>query len=101
MVKARRKLGLAQEAAAKALVPRQLGREELERDEPPGARLLGQVDGARRPLPEQRLHAKAGEESTHANLKWHRLQRASQATGPSSRISSSSRRHHRVRGADC
>ena len=64
MVKAARELGLAEETSAEALVPRQLRREQLQCYASSGARLLGQIDSAHRPFPEEGLHAKAGEKST-------------------------------------
>ena len=62
MVERRRQLGLAQEAPAKTLVAGEFAREELQRDAAPGARLLREVDRSHRPLSEERLHAKAGDD---------------------------------------
>ena len=73
VVEARRELGLAQEAAAEAFVPRQLRREQLQRDAPSRSRFRREVNRAHRPFAEERLHAKAGEESARANVGCHRL----------------------------
>jgi hypothetical protein len=58
VVEACRDLGLAQEAAAEALVAGELGAEQLQRDAV-SARVLGEVDGAHRALTDERLDAKA------------------------------------------
>ena len=73
VVETRRKLRLAEEAAAEAFVPRQLRREQLQRDAPSRSRFRSEVDRAHRPFSEERLHAKAGEESARTNLGCHRL----------------------------
>ena len=73
VVETRRKLGLAEETSAEALVPRQLRREQLQRDAPSRSRFRSEVDRAHRPSSEERLHAKAGEESARTNLGCHRL----------------------------
>ena len=76
VVEARRQLCLAQEPSPEALVARQLRRKQLQRNAPPGRRLLGQVDGAHRALAEERLHPKAGKNRAGANFKPHVFQPA-------------------------
>ena len=56
----RRELRLAQEPLAEALVVRELGREQLERNAPPLA-VLGQVDLAHRAAPERLPDAEAAD----------------------------------------
>jgi hypothetical protein len=55
MFEARRKVRLAQEAAAKSLVVRELGSEDLERHTTSRTLVFGEVDGAHGALPEQRV----------------------------------------------
>jgi hypothetical protein len=61
MVERRSRLRLAQEPIAEALVPRQVGDQELERDLAAEADVLRAVHGAHAAAPEQLLEPKAGD----------------------------------------
>jgi hypothetical protein len=73
---ARCELRFTQETPAEALVTRQFGREQLQRDATAGRDLLGQINDAHRTFTNERLHAKAGEERAGTNLRPHRLRSA-------------------------
>ena len=66
-----RELRLAQEALPEALVVRELGREQLERDPPP-VRVLGEVDGAHRALREQLTDPESADDAAGRTLDAHR-----------------------------
>ncbi len=61
MVDRRRDVRLAHESLAELLVPRQLGREELQRDLAAEPYLLGDIDDAHAAPPEDRLDPEAGD----------------------------------------
>ena len=80
VIEARCKLRLPHEPLAKALVLGELRSKELQRDALPSPGVHRQVNGARCPLPDERLHAKAGEDGSGADPRLHRLSSAWHST---------------------
>jgi hypothetical protein len=72
VLEARRELGLEQEPAPEAVVLRELGREHLDRRPAAQVDILGEVDRAHRPVPEEPLEAEARERRADADLDAHR-----------------------------
>ena len=64
--------GLAEEALAEALVLRELGGEDLQRDRPLECQVVGAVDDPHPAPADQRLEAVAGELAAHTRLGAHR-----------------------------
>jgi hypothetical protein len=72
VIKTRRESRLAEEPPSEALVPRQLGHEELERDAAPALHVLGDVDPSHRTPADQRDDAKAADARAGCYLGLHR-----------------------------